>query len=444
VDPGELDVRVGGHGRSLVAIFEASSSAAAVDSREERLPFTPFHEIPPVTVLAHALDDPDFYGPGVEATYRRLRADAPVHRCARSGLWALAKHADIAWVSKNAQRFCSGRGVLVRDPMRDGTMPAQALSIIYMDAPEHVRYRRLVSKAFTPRLVARLEPRIRTLARESLEALRPGEPIDFVEHVAVPLPLLVIAEMLGVPVADRPRFKRWSDVIIAGADEGVAATLATVQELFAYFHGVLEARRRDPREDLVSALALAEVDGERLADDEVLIFCLTLLVAGNETTRNLIAGGARALLDFPDQRRRLAARPGLLPSAVEEMLRWVTPVKTFARTATEDTTIRGRRIAAGDYVVLLYASANRDEEAWGPTADRFDVGRRPDPGHLAFGIGPHSCLGANLAALEARVLFEELLARFPDFEAAGEAVPLRSTLMNGFLRLPVVFRATPS
>jgi cytochrome P450 len=392
-----------------------------------------------VRLPEYALDDPDFYLDDVAAAYRRLRAEAPVYWCARAGFWALTKHADIQHVSRNPQLFCSGQGILVKDPMRDGTMPVQPPSIIYMDPPAHLRYRRLVSKAFTPRMVNALEPRIRAFARQSLDEVSPGVPIDLVEHVAVPLPMLVIADMLGVPAEDRLQFKRWSDAIIAGADLGVAATMASVQEVFAYFLAQLEARRRAPRDDLVSALAVAEVDGERLADDEVLMFCMTLLVAGNETTRNLISGGARALMQFPDERRTLAANPALFPRAVEEMLRWVTPVKAFARTATQDTTIREQRIAAGDYVVLLYASANRDEEVWGPTADRFDVSRAPDPGHLSFGIGPHSCLGANLALLEARVLFEELLARFPNFELAGEPEPLRSTVMNGIVRMPVVF-----
>lgn len=394
-----------------------------------------------MTIPAYALDHPDFYLDDVETAYGRLRAEAPVYWCESAGFWALAKHADVEHVSKNPQLFCSGRGVLVKDPMRDGTMPEQPPSIIYMDPPAHVRYRRLVSKAFTPRMVKQLEPDIRALARESLDAVPRGVPVDFVEHVAVPLPMLVIAQMLGVPKEDLAQFKRWSDTIVAGADIGVVATMSTVQELFGYFLRELEARRVAPRDDLISALALAEVDGERLADDEVLMFCMTLLVAGNETTRNLIAGGARALAQFPDQRRKLLENHTLFAGAVEEMLRWVTPVKTFARTATQDTAVRGQRIAAGDYLVLLYASANRDEEVWGPTANRFDVTRSPEPGHLSFGIGPHSCLGANLALLEARVLFEELLARFPDFELAGEIEPLRSTIMNGIVRMPVVFAA---
>jgi cytochrome P450 len=392
-----------------------------------------------VSLPDYALDDPDFYLDDVDAAYQRLRADAPVYWCERAGFWAAATYAGVDHVSRNPQRFCSGQGVIVNDPVRNGSLPAAPPSIIYMDPPAHVRYRRLVSKAFTPRMVSALEPRVRTLARQSLDGLPAGVPADFVEHVAVPLPMLVIAEMLGVPSEDRERFKRWSDAIIEGADTGPEATMATVQELFAYFLQALEERRRAPRDDLVSALALAEVDGERLADDEVLMFCMTLLVAGNETTRNLISGGARALMQFPDQRGKLVADRTLIRRAVEEMLRWVTPVKTFARTATEDTAIEGQPIAAGDYVVLLYASANRDEAVWGPTADRFDVTRLPDPGHLAFGIGPHSCLGFNLALLEGRVLFEELLARFPDFELAGEVERLRSTIMNGIVRMPVVF-----
>jgi cytochrome P450 len=212
-----------------------------------------------------------------------------------------------------------------------------------------------------------------------------------------------------------------------------------VGELFAYFHAKLGERRGRPHDDLLSALAAAEVDGERLADEELLMFCMTLLVAGNETTRNLISGGARALMEFPDQRRALVENPDRLPGAVEEMLRWVTPIRSFARTATRDTEIRGQRIAAGEYVLLLYTSGNRDEEVFGPTADVFDVGRPAESMHVVFGFGEHFCLGASLARLEARVLFEELLARFPDFSLAGEIVPLRSTLMNGLVRMPVTF-----
>ena len=384
-----------------------------------------------------ALNDPDFHLGDVDAVYRRLRAEAPVCWCGRAGMWAIARYADIQHVSRNPQQFCSGRGVIINDPMRDGTMPPGALSIIYLDPPAHNRYRRLVSKAFTPRMVAALEERVREITRQSLDAVPPEAVVDFVEHVAVPLPMLVIAELLGVAGEDRADFRRWSDAMIAGADLGSAATMETVSQLFQYFFRTLEERRRTPRADLVSALATAELDGERLADDEILMFCVTLLVAGNETTRNLISGGARALAEFPDQRRKLLADPSRIANGVEEMLRWVTPVKAFARTAVADTTLGGQSIAAGDYLVLLYGSANRDEAVWGPTADCFDVMRSPEPGHLAFGFGQHLCLGANLARLEARILFEELLARFPTFAVAGPVERLRSTVINGIVRMPV-------
>ena len=392
--------------------------------------------IPGVTPSALALDDPDFYLADPHAAFRWMRERAPVYRCERARLWAISKHADIMRVSGNPEIFCSARGILINDGLRGETPMEVPPSIIYMDPPQHNRYRKLVSRAFTPGMVAGLEGRTRAIARESLDAIRSGETHDFVETVAVPLPMLVIAEMLGVAAEDRGTFKRWSDAIIAAADTGTSPeSMQHVGELFAYFYAKLGERRGR----LLSALAAAEVDGERLADEELLMFCMTLLVAGNETTRNLISGGAKALMEFPDQRRALVENPDRLPGAVEEMLRWVTPIRSFARTATRDTEIRGQRIAAGDYVLLLYASGNRDEEVFGPTADVFDVARPAEPMHVAFGFGEHFCLGASLARLEARVLFAELLGRFPDFSLAGEIVPLRSTLMNGLVRMPVTF-----
>jgi cytochrome P450 len=396
--------------------------------------------IPEMTPSALALDDPDFYLADPHAAFRWMRECAPVYRCERARLWAISKHADILQVARNPETFSSARGILIHDGLRGETPMEVPPSIIYMDPPHHNRYRKLVSRAFTPGMVAGLEGRIRAIARKSLDAIRSGETHDFVEAVAVPLPMLIIAEMLGVAAEDRETFKRWSDAIIAAADTGTSPeSMQHVGELFAYFYAKLGERRGRPQNDLLSALAAAEVDGERLADEELLMFCMTLLVAGNETTRNLISGGARALMEFPDQRRALVENPDRLPGAVEEMLRWVTPIRSFARTATRDTEIRGQRIAAGDYVLLLYASGNRDEEVFGPTADVFDLGRPAESMHLVFGFGEHFCLGASLARLEARVLFEELLARFPDFSLAGEIVPLRSTLMNGLVRMPVTF-----
>jgi len=287
-----------------------------------------------------------------------------------------------------------------------------------------------------------LEPRIRELVQETLDAVPTGDAFDFVEHVAVPMPILVIAEMLGVPASDRATFRRWSDAVIAGADAGDGgAHLGEMAELFAYFQGMLERRRAEPRADLLSALAVGVVDGDRLSDEEILMFCMTLLVAGNETTRNLVAGGTRTLLEHPGELRRLRDDASLLPGAIEEMLRWVSPIRSFVRTATRDTEIRGTPIPEGASLILFYASANRDDEVFGPTAGEFRIDRPVEPAHLSFGVGEHFCLGASLARLEARLMFEGMLGRWSRMESAGPAEPLRSTLMNGLVRLPVRVRA---
>jgi cytochrome P450 len=311
-----------------------------------------------------------------------------------------------------------------------------------MDPPEHNRYRKLVIRAFTPAATLELETMVRQIARECLETVEAGEPIDLVDALAVPLPMYVIAEMLGVPRSDRADFKRWSDSMIeAGGGRRSPATDASMIEMLGYFQRVLGERRRAPKDDLVSTLARADIDGAALSDPEILMFCVTLLAAGNETTRNLISGGSLLLMRHPDQWKRLLAEPRLLSNAVEEMLRWWTPVQSFIRRATSDTELRGRRIREGEAVLLLYASANRDEEVWGEDAERFDVGRdHSRVRHLAFGFGEHLCLGAPLARLEARVMFEELLRRFSAFELAGEPEMLHSRLMHGVEKLPVLFR----
>lgn len=382
--------------------------------------------------------DPDVYAGDVHATFARLRREAPVCWHERAGLWTVARHADVLEVSRDPETFCSGGGVLPTDRGRE---IATADSVLYLDPPRHQRYRRLVSPAFTPKRVAAMEPVARRIAVELVETLEPGRPFDFVETVAAPLPLLVIAEMLGVPGEDRDRFRVWSDALIAAATEFTDDALVSAAELWEYFKGVLGVRREAPGDDLISVLVTAEVDDEPLTADELLGFCMTLLVAGNETTRNLVAGGAHTLAGHRDQLARLADDPSLLPSllpaAVEEMLRWVTPVMCFARTATRDVELAGTPIREGDYVLMLYGSANRDEDVFGETADRFDVARDPNP-HAGFGFGEHFCLGASLARLEARVLFEELLGRYPRLAPAGDAERLRSVLMNGLVRLPLV------
>jgi cytochrome P450 len=381
--------------------------------------------------------DPAFWAGDPEPYLARLRHEAPVCRHDASGLWALARHADVMAVSREPATFCSGRGVLPADRQRSisGTD-----SILYLDPPEHQRHRRLASPAFTPKRVDALVPRIRELATDLVDRIEPSTAFEAVDALAVPLPLLVIAELLGVPAADRERFRRWSDAMIAVASHPADDDFVLAAELWGYFGEVIAARRRSPRDDLVSVLVSSSVDGELLDEAELQGFCMTLLVAGNETTRNLIAGGLLAFAGDPDAWRRLQADAGLVPSAVEEMLRWVTPITAFARTATRDVELGGETIAAGDYVLLLYRSANRDEDVFGPTAGSFDVGRTPNP-HVAFGFGEHFCLGASLARAEARVLLEVLLSRFGPPELVGDPVAVPSNLMHGLARLPLLFTA---
>lgn len=311
-------------------------------------------------------------------------------------------------------------------------------SILSMDPPQHTQHRSLVSGFFTPRAVAQLEARVRELARESLRNISEGETLDFVETIAVRLPVLVIAEILGVPTSEREQFRKWSDDLIA-ANDGDVEAFPRVGELFAYMISRALERRASPRGDLLSALATAKPEGQLLTDAELGMFGMLLLGGGNETVRNLISGGAEALMANPDQRSELARDPSRIPTAVEEMVRFTSPIRTFGRTATGDTEIRGQRIAKGDFVVLCYSAANRDEEAYGADSEHFDIHRESGPPHLGFGVGQHVCLGAHLARLEARIVFEELLARFPRFELAGEIRRVRSILINGTEHMPVTF-----
>ncbi len=367
---------------------------------------------------AFAPDDPAFFLGDPHAAFRRLRREDPLPWYAGSGgAWCVLKHADIMTVSRDPQRFTSTRGIQIGLGDANARPPGVPPTILEMDPPEHNQHRKLVIGAFTPGATKQQQTMVRAIARECLDAIEPGSVTDLVEALAVPLPMFVIAEMLGVPRSDRPRFKKWSDSMVeAGGGNRTPATDAMLGEMLGYFAGVLAERRRAPKDDLVSTLARAEIEGEELTDPAILMFCVTLLAAGNETTRNLVSGGSLLLMRNPDERQRLLAEPKLLPNAIEEMLRWWTPVQSFIRTAIVDTELRGKRIAAGDVLLLLYASANRDEEIWGDDADRFDVGRdHARKRQLAFGFGEHLCLGAPLARMEARVLFEELLARFPHF-----------------------------
>jgi cholest-4-en-3-one 26-monooxygenase len=323
----------------------------------------------------------------------------------------------------------------------------QRLMMLNMDPPLHTRYRRLVNKGFTPRTVAQLHDRIHVATDHILDAVIETGEADFVTDIAAQLPLVVIAELLGVPSEERDRMFSWSNRLVGSEDPEYrltpeAATEAAL-ELYAYAAALFAAKRAEPKADLMSVLAQVEVDGEQLSALELELFFLLLTIAGNETTRNLISGGMLALIEHPDQRSRLQEEPSLLDTAVEEMLRWVTPVIQFRRTAVRETEIGGQPIAEGDKVVIYYSSANRDETVF-DDAERFDVARSPNE-HLTFGGGGHHfCLGANLARLEIRLIFAELLRRLPDIELDGPVRRLRSNFINGIKEMPVRFAAAPA
>jgi cytochrome P450 len=367
----------------------------------------------------------------------KLRAEDPVHECG-PGFWAISRYEDIRNLSRDPGRFCSGRGALVNDPMRSSGASMPSRSILHMDPPEHAAFRGLVNRRFTPRALSGLAESIRKSASTLLDAVDGREEIDFVAELAAPFPLTVIAELLGIDESDREDFRGWSDAAIESPDLPPQETMAALGALSEFIVGHIRSKREGPGEDLVSLLVGSEVGGCPLSQEELFMFLLTLLVAGNETTRTLLSGTALALDEHPDQRSALAADVSLVPGGVEECLRWVTPVHAFCRTATEDTEVVGTPVEEGDYLCMLYASANRDERIFGEDAARFDVRRPANPVHLAFGFGEHVCLGASLARLEARIFVEELLGRFPGYAVTGPAVRVLSTTVAGIRSLPVV------
>jgi cytochrome P450 len=401
-------------------------------------------------------DDMLFERDEAHAVFAALRRDFPVHfnrgTHALKPFWSLTRYEDVLHVSRHPELFSSAAGITMYEPRDPETPRLGTDSLITTDPPRHVRLRRLVNKGFTPRAVGLLESHVREIAGELLDAAAAKGRCDFVLDVAAPLPLAVICELVGLERHEWPLMFRLTNMTLGSGDPeyqvdlpaemrgtGRAARLTGelgTRELTDFMAGLIRRRRATPGEDdLISVLCRAEVDGDGLTDDEVNEFGRLLVQAGNETTRNAASGGLLALCRHPDEKERLLAGPALLPSAIEEILRWTSPVTHMARVATGRTEVRGHTILQGDRVVIWYASANRDEAVF-PEPERFDITRAPND-HLAFGIGEHFCLGAQLARLELRVLFEELFRRYPGVALAGEPERLRSTFLAGIKHLPV-------
>ena len=369
--------------------------------------------------------------------YRWMRDNAPVYRDEDAGVWGVTRHEDVQRVSRSPKIFCSGKG-----SRPDHWNP----SMINLDDPEHKRRRNLVNRGFTKKRVDDHEPKIREIVNELIDRVAPRGECEFVFDVAAHLPMIVIGDMLGVRPEDRDRLLTWSDDLVKACtatapDEIRERAMQSAGEYTAYTLDVVRDRRAKPQQDdLISVLVHAELGGEKLDDEALIQESLLILVGGDETTRHVISEGMEALIRHPDQRRRLIENPTGIPLAVEEMLRWVSPIKNMNRTALRDVELRGEKIREGDKVLLLYPSANRDDRAF-DDPDVFDVRRDPND-HVAFGgYGAHFCLGSSLARLELRIMFETLLERLPDLEiATSEPLPLRpNNFIVGIEEMPVTF-----
>lgn len=376
-------------------------------------------------------------------TYAALRAEAPVYRNERLGFWALSRHADVLAAFRDVARFSNRNGVSL-DPASSHPRAHQMMSFLAMDPPRHTRMRALVSRGFTPRRIAELEPRIRELATRQIAAFVERGSCDFIRDFAGKFPMDVISEMLGVPEADRDQLRGWADTVVhreEGMTDVPPAGMEAAMYMLGYFGQLVAEHRARPCDDLTSALLAAEIDGDRLDDAEILGFLFLMIIAGNETTTKLLGNAVYWLDRNPDQRCLVRDDPTLIPRWVEETLRYDGSTQALARTVVGDVELHGVRMRDGDRVVLLVGSANRDERVF-VDSDRYDV-LRDTNAMLSFGQGTHFCLGAALARLEARVALEEVWRRFPDFTVASEGiVRVHSVNVRGFASLPITFGET--
>lgn len=412
-----------------------------------------------MTTVGTDIYDPDSYvvAPPHEE-FERLRRDDPVHRQEMpdgTAYWAVLRHADVVEVSRNPSTYSAAMGGVTLEDLDEGSLAMVRDMLLAMDPPRHGQHRAALSPHFRRRVVAGLEPRIRTVCRQILDEAGTGE-LEAVHDVCARVPSQVIGELVGIPPEDRPSIHVWAERCVGGQDPGVAApdsdhavndggageggaggddAMVASIEMAMFAIELAGRRREDPGEDLVTLLLGTEVDGELMSDVAFGSFFVQLVVAGNDTSRTLLSSALLALLEHPEQLAELRADRGLLPGAVEEVLRWANPLHYFRRTATTDTELGGTRIAAGDKLAMVYTSANRDREVF-EDPHRFDLHRDPNP-HLSFGIGEHFCLGVHLARLEARVFLEEALDAWTSFELAGPPVRQRSNLNNSLRSLPL-------
>ena len=390
------------------------------------------------------LDDPKTFITGPPHDFfDQLRRDEPVYWHASEqfapGFWVCTKYADVIAIERDVKTFSSARGGALLEDQGEGT----ELMMLNQDPPQHTRLRNLVARGFTPKVIKAMEPHIREAATTIVDRqIGNDEVIDFVPNFAAELPLVVIAELLGIPYEDRHKIFEWSNRLIGNSDpeyNGGAPeqSMEAAMELYMYAQSLADARRERPMDDIVTTLINSELDGERLSDVEFNVFVLLLAVAGNETTRNLISGGMLALMEHPEQQEIvLADVPGTLDTLVDEMLRYVSPVMYFRRTVMADTELRGVSLSENDKITVWYGAANRDEDVFS-NGHAFDATRSPNE-HIAFGgRGPHYCLGVALAKMEIKVMFSEMLTRVPQMRLAGEPEHLASTLINGIKHLPV-------
>lgn len=387
-------------------------------------------------------DDASFYLGDPNATFAQLRDTDPVHWYEQGQFWVVTKYDDIKTISARPEKFSSERIGIMMDLIarREGRDPQGygARGILFMDPPEHRAHRKAIGVRFTPGAVAKLEARVREVIATIFDGLPDGE-FDWIEHVAEPFPVYVFAYLLGVPEADWPKVAGWATTIAkvgsGVADDGDMELI--FGEVAPYLMALVAERAKDPTDDLLSMLSQVRIDSEPLNEIQVMTYALTLLAAGSETTQSLIAGIAACFDMHPDQAQQAFADPEVGNNAVEEVLRWWTPVMSMARQAAQDVELRGATIREGDGLLLAYASANRDVDHWGPTAEEFDVHRQDAAGHLGFGVGEHFCMGAALARREARFVLDEVIKRAKGIRVTGEGSLRPSALVHTYDRLPV-------